>query len=173
MKRLFLQPGYEALKSHCDALSTKVSGAGQEVGEAAGQSESGGHDNAPFDAAMAELGVLSRQLRDMEDILRDAQIVPFPTDTEKVQLGHLVEVIDHFDESTHWYLIASAWLPLNQNESNDGSTEDEPITISCESPIGRALLGKSPACSGLQATIGGKRHNLGILEILIPTPTTN
>lgn len=89
-------------------------------------------ENSEYDAAREEEAVLEQEINQIEETLRNAQIISkSATDTSKVGVGANVELYDmDFDENITLKIM--------------GSIESDPTSgkISNESPLGRALIGK-------------------------------
>ncbi len=89
-------------------------------------------ENSEYDAAREEEAVLEQEINQIEETLRNAQIISkSATDTSKVGVGANVELYDmDFDEKINLKIM--------------GSIESDPTSgkISNESPLGRALIGK-------------------------------
>ena len=89
-------------------------------------------ENSEYDAAREEEAVLEQEINQIEETLRNAQIISkSATDTSKVGVGANVELYDmDFDEKITLKIM--------------GSIESDPTSgkISNESPLGRALIGK-------------------------------
>ncbi|MEI6304642.1 MAG: GreA/GreB family elongation factor [Candidatus Taylorbacteria bacterium] len=138
MKLLFLYDDLVELQRRYSVLKKKNREAGIACGEASDQGESfAGHDNAPFEAAMLEMNISSRQLGDIELMLSKAEeCIPKPNDGT-VQFGRLVLIDDVSLNEKTWYLIGSPWTTIN----GDGLTKDDPMSTSYISPIARALSG--------------------------------
>ncbi len=90
-------------------------------------------ENAEFDAAKNEQGLMEARIRELERLLRDPDIVEHASAAEVVEAGTLVTVRavdDADDEET--YLVAAS-----KEERAPGVR-----TVSVESPLGRALVGR-------------------------------
>jgi transcription elongation factor GreA len=89
-------------------------------------------DNAEYDEAKREQSRVEGRILELERLLRSAVLIPTrPTPSGKVQVGSTVTVRDHDGKKSKYVII--------------GSTEADPLKgwISNESPVGKALLGKS------------------------------
>ena len=90
-------------------------------------------ENSEYDAAREEEAILEQEIMQIEETLRNAQIISKTnTDTKVVGVGAILEVYDiGFDEKMTLKIM--------------GSIESDPTIgqISNESPLGKALLGKS------------------------------
>jgi transcription elongation factor GreA len=114
-----LQKELEELKSHRARIADKISDA-RDFGDLS--------ENAEYDAAREEQGLLETRVAEIEDILLNAEIIKGGSKT-KVALGSTVEV--KTDKKSFTYTIV-------------GPVEADPLEgkISNESPIGVALFGK-------------------------------
>ena len=90
-------------------------------------------ENAEYDAAKDEQRDIEARIEQLEAILKNVEVVDEDeVDTEVVGIGRTVTVYDYeFDEEIVFHIV--------------GSTEADPFAgkISNESPIGKAILGKS------------------------------
>ena len=90
-------------------------------------------ENSEYDAAREEEAILEQEIMQIEENLRNAQIISKTnTDSKVVGVGAILEVFDmEFEE--------------NMNLKIMGSIESDPTIgqISNESPLGKALIGKS------------------------------
>lgn len=89
-------------------------------------------ENSEYDAAREEEALLEQEIIQIEENLRNAQIISKKTaDSSKVGVGATVEVFDEgFEENMTFRIM--------------GSIESDPTIgqISNESPLGKALIGK-------------------------------
>ena len=89
-------------------------------------------ENSEYDAAREEEAILEQELVQIEETLRNAQIISKSTgDTSKVGVGATLEIYDQeFDENMTIKIM--------------GSIESDPTKglISNESPLGKALIGR-------------------------------
>ena len=90
-------------------------------------------ENSEYDAAREEEALLEQEILQIEENLRNAQIITkAKVDTSKVGVGSTVEVLDmEYDEKMTLKIM--------------GSIESDPTIgqISNESPTGKALIGRS------------------------------
>ncbi|MBE5757844.1 MAG: transcription elongation factor GreA [Clostridiales bacterium] len=90
-------------------------------------------ENSEYDAAREEEAILEQEIIQIEETLRNAQIIAKTnTDTSKVSVGATVVVYDmKFEEEMTFKIM--------------GSIESDPTKglISNESPTGKALIGKA------------------------------
>lgn len=88
-------------------------------------------ENAEYDAAKEEQGQIEAEIRQMEDVLLDCQVIENKSKSDEVGIGSTVVVYDEeFDEELSLTIL--------------GSTESNPLKgiISNNSPLGSAILGK-------------------------------
>ena len=88
-------------------------------------------ENSEYDAAKEEQAQIEAEIREMEDILLNCQIIDGKKDADVVNIGSTVKVYDEeFDEELELKIL--------------GSTESNPALgiISNNSPLGSALIGK-------------------------------
>jgi len=88
-------------------------------------------ENSEYDAAKDAQAQIEAEIREMEDILLNCQIIDSNVDEDVVNIGSTVRVYDEeFDEELDLKIL--------------GSTESNPALgiISNNSPLGNALLGK-------------------------------
>ncbi len=88
-------------------------------------------ENSEYDAAKEEQAQIEAEIREMEDILLNCQIIESKADEGVVNIGSTVKVYDEeFDEELELKIL--------------GSTESNPLAgiISNNSPLGMALIGR-------------------------------
>ncbi|GIU97566.1 MAG: transcription elongation factor GreA [Actinomycetota bacterium] len=91
-------------------------------------------ENAEYDAAKNEQGLMEARIRRLRDLLRDPEIVEAPVEAEAAGPGMLVTVkpLDDEDEDEETYLLAE-----HAEERSPGAR-----TVTTSSPLGSALLGR-------------------------------
>jgi len=91
-------------------------------------------ENADYDAAKDDQGLMEARIRELEGLLKDPDIVDSPTEADSAAPGVLVTVrpLDEDDEDEETYLLAAS-----KEERIDGVR-----TVSVDSPFGTALLGR-------------------------------
>jgi transcription elongation factor GreA len=106
-------------------------------------------ENAEYDAAKNEQGLMEARIRQLERMLRDPEIVEAPTDAEAVGPGMLVTVLplDDDDPEDETYLLADS-----AEERAQGGVR----TITTTSPLGSALMGAANGDEVVYAAPGGK-----------------
>lgn len=122
-----LETELEKLKSRRGAIAEKIAEA-RDYGDLS--------ENAEYDAAREDQGIVETRIAEIEDILQNAEIIK-PKKGSTVGLGSTVEV--KTGRNSYTYAVV-------------GPVEADPMNgkISNESPIGRALMGKKV---GEKATI--------------------
>jgi transcription elongation factor GreA len=126
----YLTPeAFERLNAELDELKTT----GRErVSQAIGVAREHGdiRENADYDAAKNEQGMMEARIRQLEEILRSA-VVGTPPDTGKAGPGMVVRLEIAGDEET--YFLGS------REEAIDGMD-----VLSLQSPLGQAVVGRKP-----------------------------
>lgn len=104
-------------------------------------------ENAEYDAAKNEQGLMEARIRTIERLLRDPEVVEGPSGADHVAAGMLVTVRPMDDEDTEdeVYLLAASAEERAPNAR----------TVSIESPFGKALLGKVPGDEVTYSAPGG------------------
>jgi transcription elongation factor GreA len=131
-KDVILTPqGLEDLKEKIEFLSTQRR---REVAERIKEAREFGDisENSEYDDAKNEQAMLERQIAELEDKLRSAQVIDEKSVTnEVVSVGVTVHVKDQkTDKSVKYKIVGSAEANPSENK------------LSNESPVGKALLGK-------------------------------
>jgi transcription elongation factor GreA len=131
-KDVILTPqGLEDLKEKIEYLSTERR---REVAERIKEAREFGDisENSEYDDAKNEQAMLERQIAELEDKLRSAQVIDETAVTnEVVSVGTTVHVKDQkTDKSVKYKIVGSAEANPSENK------------LSNESPVGKALLGK-------------------------------
>ena len=123
------QEGLEKLKAEYEFL---VSTSRPEVADKIKRArEMGGtENNAEYEDAKNEQAFIEGRISSLENIILNARIIAGPSQPGVVELGDQV-IVRNQDGKIDRYTIV-------------GSTETSPVEgkISCESPVGKALLGK-------------------------------
>jgi transcription elongation factor GreA len=91
-------------------------------------------ENAEYDAAKNEQGLMEARIRELERMLKDPDIVESPEDAEEAGPGLLVTLrpVDDDEPEVERYLLA-----VSKEERADGVR-----TVSVDSPLGQAVTGK-------------------------------
>lgn len=118
--------GRKELEAELDSLKARR---GEIAGKIADARDYGDlSENAEYDAAREEQGLVETRIAEIEDILQNAELIRAKKSTGEVVLGSTVEVKNG---KTFSYTIV-------------GPVEADPLNgkVSNESPIGEALMGK-------------------------------
>jgi transcription elongation factor GreA len=104
-------------------------------------------ENAEYDAAKNEQGLMEARIRTLKHMLRDPEIVEAPVDARAVEPGMLVTLrpLDEDDPDDETYLLAS-----HAEEKAPGAR-----TITTSSPLGKALMGAAVEQEILYEAPGG------------------
>ena len=111
----------------------------EKIKEARGQGDLS--ENAEYDAAKEEQGEIESRIVQLENLLRNAEVI----DEDVLKMGSKVTVLDvEFDEEMEYTIV--------------GSTEADPMNgrISNESPLGMALLGQKVGATVMADTPDGE-----------------
>jgi transcription elongation factor GreA len=138
----FLTPdAYEKLRAELEYLKTE--GRAQiEARIQEARSHGDIRENADYDAAKNEQGLMEARIRQLEELLATAEVREV-ADTGKVEVGSLVTVVDEDGDELE-YFVAS---PENRRPGV--------LLASPESPLGKALLGASPGDTVTYQAPGG------------------
>jgi transcription elongation factor GreA len=123
---------YRRLKAELDQLTT--SGRERIAERIKAAREHGDiRENAEYDAAKNEQGLMESRIRKIQAMLRDPEIVEAPAAAEEISPGMLVTVqpLDEEDDEPETYLLAE-----HAEERVAGAR-----TVTTASPLGSALLG--------------------------------
>jgi len=125
---------YERLRSELDRLK----GPGRdEMAERLLRAREHGdiRENAEYDAAKDAQGLMEARIRELEQLLKDPEIVEGPVDADRAAPGVLVTVrpLEDGDDEHEVYLLAAS-----KEERAEGAR-----TVSLSSPFGQALMGKA------------------------------
>ena len=124
--------GYRKLEEELDKLRTVVR---KEVAEKIKVARGYGDlsENAEYDAAKEELGIVEAKIADLEATLKLARIIDDEDlSTDTVSIGMRVTVQEEGEDETETYDITG---------STEADMYAEPPCISDESPVGSALIG--------------------------------
>ena len=93
-------------------------------------------ENAEYDSAKNEQGLMEARIRELQRLLDDPQIVEGPKDAEVAEPGVMMVLrdVDEDEPEDEMYLLAAS-----KEERVPGAR-----TVSVSSPLGKALLGKRP-----------------------------
>lgn len=126
---------YAGLKQYEDELQNLKVVKRKEVAEKIKEAREQGDlsENAEYDAAKDEQRDIEARIEELEKLLKNAEVVvEDEIDLDKISIGCMVKVYDvEFDEEMEFRIVGSTEANSLQNK------------ISNESPVGRALLGRS------------------------------
>ncbi|MCG3142267.1 MAG: Transcription elongation factor GreA [Anaerolineae bacterium] len=144
--------GHEKLQKELDFL---VSVKRPEVAEAIHSAKEEGDisENSAYDAAKEQQAFVEGRIMQIEQMLKNAEIIASPASKGIVALGSTVIVVEKGSKEQEEYQIV-------------GPAEADPAKgrISNESPVGRALMGKKKGDPIVVTTPAGERH-LKLIEI--------
>ncbi|MGA8987286.1 transcription elongation factor GreA [Aeromicrobium sp.] len=130
------QPAYDRLQEELDHLRGDVR-ADITAKIASARDEGDLKENGGYHAAREEQGKTEARIRQLEDMLRRAEVGDKPADDGLVEAGMIVTIRFKGDSDTEQFLLGSRELL-----SMDSSVEID--VYSPTSPLGLAILGKKP-----------------------------
>ncbi len=126
---------YAGLKQYEDELQELKVNKRREVAQKIKEAREQGDlsENAEYDAAKDEQRDIEARIEELEKLLKNAEVVvEDEVDLNKINIGCMVKVYDEeFDEEMEFQIVGSTEANSLQNK------------ISNESPVGRALIGRS------------------------------
>lgn len=153
------QEAYDKLKGELEHLS----GPGRaEISQriAAARDEGDLKENGGYHAARDEQGQQEARIRQLEDMLRRAEVGEAPTDSDEVAPGSQITIAFDGDESdTDTFLLGSREL-LGLDDAVDDTNVYSP-----QSPLGAAILGRSTGDSVTYDAPNGKPINVTIIKV--------
>ena len=153
------QDAYDKLKSELDYLSgpgrAEIS---QKIGDA--RSEGDLKENGGYHAAREEQGQQEARIRQLQDMLRRAEVGDAPGNADEVAPGLRVTVAFDGDTSdTDTFVLGSREL-LGVDEAVDATNVYSP-----QSPLGSAILGKRKGDAVTYAAPNGRPINVTIVKV--------
>jgi len=157
---IWLTPeAYDRLRAELDELRGPVrSQLAARIGEA--REEGDLRENGGYHAAKEEQGKAEARIRQLEDMVRRAQVGEQPTTEGVVDAGSIVTIRFVGDDDTETFLLGSREL-VSLDDSVDYTV------YSPQSPLGRAILGKGV---GDKATYSAPNGTHVTVEILAAEP---
>jgi transcription elongation factor GreA len=144
MEKYFTKEGIEKLKKELAYLEKEKR---KEVADKLKFAASFGDlsENSAYDDAKSEQNILETKISKLRDTIKEAKVITREEGTSSVQIGSVVEV--EINGSTKKMEIVSG-------------VEADPISgkISCESPMGKAFLGKKEGDVCLVETPSGEKE---------------
>ena len=153
------QDAYDKLKSELDYLSgpgrAEIS---QKIGDA--RSEGDLKENGGYHAAREEQGQQEARIRQLQDMLRRAEVGDAPSNADEVAPGLRVTIAFDGDESdTDTFVLGSREL-LGLDEAVDATNVYSP-----QSPLGSAILGKRKGDAVTYAAPNGRPINVTVVKV--------
>ena len=153
------QDAYTKLKSELEYLS----GAGRaEIAQKIGDARSEGDlkENGGYHAAREEQGQQEARIRQLEDMLRRAEVGEAPSNLDEVAPGLQVTIAFDGDESdTDTFVLGSREL-LGLEEAVDSTNVYSP-----QSPLGAAIVGRRVGDAVTYAAPNGKPINVTVVKV--------
>ncbi|HYP58876.1 MAG TPA: transcription elongation factor GreA [Thermomicrobiales bacterium] len=100
-------------------------------------------DNSEYEDLKEDLVMTDRRIQELEYLLATAEPIE-PSQDGSIHLGSVVTIVDSDGEEASWTLVDPA-----EADTRAGS-------ISTDSPVGRALMGRHPGDSATVETPGGQ-----------------
>jgi transcription elongation factor GreA len=151
-KCYFSREGLEYYQGVIQELKARAIASGKEVGEAAGDG-CDWHDNFAYEEGLRQLEKDSTRLRDLQDVLRRAEIIKVVEQSVRVSIGSTV-VIEVGDELEEREITIGAW---GESSPKDG-------LVSYSAPLAKSVIGKQEGDDGI-LNISGKKQDVFISEI--------
>jgi len=127
---------------------------------AAAREEGDMRENGGYHAAREEQGKQEARIRQLEDMLRRAQVGDAPTNADKVAPGTKVTIaFDGDDSDTDTFLLGSREL-LGLDDA-----VDETNVYSPQSPLGAAILGKKKGDAVSYQAPNGRPINVTVVAV--------
>lgn len=150
------QEAYDKLQAELDHLKTEVR-ADITAKIAAARDEGDLKENGGYHAAREEQGKTEARIRQLEDMLRRAEVGEKPADNGVVEAGMKVTIRFAGDTDTESFLLGSREL-LSLDSSVDLDV------YSPTSPLGAAILGKRAGDSASYEAPNGRTITVEVLE---------
>jgi len=150
---IFLTP--EGKDKLTDELKYLVEVRRSEVAELISDAKEAGdvRENSAYDEAKEQQAFVEGRIRQVEDILARSRLIENNGATDEVVIGCQITVAEEGESPEHFRIVGSAEADPTQG------------TISNESPLGSALLGKRKGDSATITTPSGKKLTFTILSI--------
>ncbi|MCX6728509.1 MAG: GreA/GreB family elongation factor [Candidatus Saccharibacteria bacterium] len=133
---LILEIDKQYARQRIAELDNEIIALGPEFYNAFNQTSESWHDNAPFEFVRDKQTLLSTEMQNLKQILRDSTPSIPRQKKGTVGIGTTVEVLDTKTNKTSRYFIAGDWT-ANAGHNINGAT-----VISRKSPIAQAIFGK-------------------------------
>lgn len=133
---LVLERDKDLARTRIAELEAEILSLGPEFYEVFNQSSETWHDNAPFEALRDRQSLLDAELRHLQNVLRNSLPSVPKQKSGQACVGATVTVHNSKNNKKFIYQIAGDWSPRT------GTTEDNALVISSQSPIAKVLIGK-------------------------------
>lgn len=143
MKKSFTREGLEKLKKRLAFLEkTKRKEVADELKAAASFGDLS--ENSAYEEAKHEQNMLETEISKIREAIKNAEVVEMDKDSKLVQIGSRI-VVETSDGKEEFEIV--------------GGTESDPFAgkISCDSPLGKALIGKKEGESTAVQTPSGEK----------------
>ncbi|AXT85802.1 transcription elongation factor GreA [Aeromicrobium sp. A1-2] len=150
------QPAYDRLQQELDHLRGDVR-TDITAKIAAARDEGDLKENGGYHAAREEQGKTEARIRQLEDMLRRAEVGETPADDGLVEAGMIVTIRFKGDKNTEQFLLGS-----REFLSMDSSVDID--VYSPTSPLGVAILGKKPGDKASYETPNGNSISVEIVD---------
>jgi len=144
VKKCFTKEGLEKLKKELNYLEKEKR---KEVAEKLKFAASFGDlsENSAYDDAKNEQTMLETQIAKLKDTIKEAEVVESNGEKDLVQIGSKIEIESEGEKRELEIVSGNSADPLKGK-------------ISCESPLGKAFLGKSEGDTCLVDTPSGEKE---------------
>lgn len=122
-------------------LEKEIQELGPEFHVVLNQSTETWHDNAPFDALREKQALLAAELQKLKEVLQKASIAPPHKQKGIVGIGSRITV--SLKGKVQKYVLTGHW------SYRLGKEIDKAMVITCQSPLGQAVLGKQLNDTGI------------------------
>ncbi|MGI8458598.1 MAG: transcription elongation factor GreA [Propionibacteriaceae bacterium] len=153
------QEAHEKLRAELERLTSE--GRAEVTAQiAAARDEGDLKENGGYHAAREEQGQMEARIRLLEDMMRRAQVGADPASGDEVSPGKRVTIAFDGDESdTDTFLLGS-----REVLGLDDAVEEDNV-YSPQSPLGAAILGKSPGDAVTYTAPNGKDINVTVVKV--------
>ncbi|WP_177238324.1 transcription elongation factor GreA [Pseudonocardia ammonioxydans] len=147
------QDAYDRLKTELDGLIANRPVIAAEIN--ARREEGDLKENGGYHAAREEQGQQEARIRQLQELLRTAQVGTTPTDVTEASPGTVLTITYEDDEDTEKVLLGS------REEGSHGDLQ----VISPNSPLGAALLGAKPGDTREYQLPDGGSMKVSLVEV--------
>jgi transcription elongation factor GreA len=147
------QDAYDRLKAELDGLIEDRPAMAAKINTA--REEGDLKENGGYHAARDEQGIKEARIRQLQELLRNAQVGEAPSANGEVQPGMVLTVRYADDPDTEDFLLAT-----REDTSNNGGIE----VYSPSSPLGKALLGAKEGETRAYELPNGKKLEVTLIK---------